>query len=91
MWIWGTVPPAHTLKSPYSHSAVSRGSSAVQPGGEPVSDLHGLAHRLRSAGVRPHGHVYQVRQAHERMPYLPAVRDPSCARLPVLRPASVVP
>lgn len=64
---------------------MSRGSSAVQPGGEPVSDLHGLAHRLRSAGVRPHGHLYQVRQAHERVPHLPAVRDPSRARLPVLR------
>lgn len=50
-----------------------------------MSDLHGLAHRLRSAGVRPHGHLYQVRQAHERVPHLPAVRDPSRARLPVLR------
>lgn len=50
-----------------------------------MSDLHGLAHRLCSAGVRPHGHLYQVWQAHERVSHLPAVRDPSRARLPILR------
>ncbi|XP_025136860.3 E3 ubiquitin-protein ligase rififylin isoform X1 [Bubalus bubalis] len=70
---------------PSEHTADTKGSSAVQPGGEPVSDLHGLTHRLCSAGVRPHGHLYQVRQAHERVPHLPAVRDPGRARLPILR------
>lgn len=50
-----------------------------------MQDLHGLAHRLCSPGVWPHGHLHQVRQAHERVSHLPAVRDPGRARLPILR------
>lgn len=49
--------------------------------GQPVQDLHGRRHRLRPAGVRPHGDVHQVREAHERVPHLPPVRGQGRARL----------
>lgn len=46
-----------------------------------MQDLHGRCHRLRAAGVRAHGDVHQVREAHERVPHLPPVRDQGRARL----------
>ncbi len=46
--------------------------------------LHGCRDRLRSAGVRSHGHLHQVRQEDERVPHLQAVRGAGGARLQVL-------
>lgn len=34
--------------------------------------------------MRTHGHMHKVRQAHERMPYLPAVRSAGSTRVQVL-------
>lgn len=94
MWIRGCPQQACALPPPSPPRALtvsspsappSRWSGAAQRGGEPVQDLHGLAHRLCSPGVWPHGHLHQVRQAHERVSHLPAVRDPGRARLPILR------
>lgn len=51
---------------------------------ELVSNLHGRHHRLRAAGVWPHGHLHQMREEDERVPHLQAVRGPGRARLQVL-------
>ncbi len=59
-------------------------SSAGRRWWEPVPYLHGCRDRLRSAGVRSHGHLHQVRQEDERMPHLQAVRGAGGARLQVL-------
>lgn len=65
-------------------SLCHRPCSSQEPGGEPLSDLHGLSHWLCAAGVWPHGHLQQVRQAHERVPHLQTVRGTGGARLQVL-------
>lgn len=65
---------------------VSRGGEDAAERGrwQPVPDLHGRRDRLRAAGVRPHGHLHQVRQEDERVPHLPAVRRAGRARLQIL-------
>ena len=52
-----------------------------------MPNLHGRRHRLRLARVRAHGHLHQVRQAHERVSHLPAVRGARCACVQVLKPS----
>ncbi len=42
-----------------------------------MQDLHGLLDRLRSARLRPHGHVYELRQANVRVSHMSPVCGPS--------------
>ncbi|XP_061136534.1 E3 ubiquitin-protein ligase rififylin isoform X1 [Syngnathus typhle] len=71
-----------TLPGPSRQQRRGRRSHGVRP--EPVSHLHGRGHRLRPAGVRPHDHVQQVRQADERVSHLPPVCHQSRPRLQIL-------
>lgn len=74
-------PPTPPLSDPWVLSCPLRWCWAPQHRGQPVQDLHGCCHRLCAAGVRAHGDVHQVREAHERVPHLPPVRDQGRARL----------
>lgn len=91
---WAGTAPALQGPEPWPPCVlVFRGGEDAAERGrrQPVPDLHGRGDRLRAAGVRPHGHLHQVRQEDERVPHLPAVRRAGRARLQILtqpRPAA---
>lgn len=96
-WNGPLVPPQRMISFVWrfskisSHLSVSLScrwweASADDPRRQPLQDLHGCYDRLRSPGVRSHGHLHQVRQEDERVPDLQAVRREGRARLQVLMP-----